>query len=1373
MTERTDSSVTELKPGPRERGESFYVVGGPVQPRRDCYLERTADRQLLARLLEGEYCHVLAPRQTGKSSLVARAARSLRREGYLTAVVDLSQTVGRERDSEAGRWYYGIAYRIVRELRLGVDLQHWWQEKKPLTTLQRISEFFWEVVLAETRAPVVIFLDEVESVEDLEHAADLFLAVRAAHDARASEPDYERLRFVLLGSALPAEQKGPKSLSLFDVGRRVDLRDFSFEEARPLCRELGLEPGDAERALYRIFYWTGGHPYLTQKLCRAVARCADKVDSDEAVDELVRSRFFAGNAPQNEPNLRATRQMVCRRDKLAQAALRLYRRIRRGRRVRHDPHSPLQEFLLTGGLVKLCEDRRLQVRNRIYAQVFNSRWARQSVSFNWRRAATAAVVAALLVGVPWWYARVLPRPYVETLKVATVDYGVAVEAYRRLRRLPGFGGTADDLFAGVLERRSLQADTWDEALEADVTLRALEGYGREANELLAAFWDRRAAAAEASEYRDRALIYRLRADETATPDRDANAAILIDGDYPALLSTLRPGAVVDALAMDPTGNTVVTLSGGHVFHLWRAVDGEALGPPAGVQALAEEFVPVRRRLGVEATGRVRDLRLSVSIQHPRPADLVLRLVAPDGRTAVLPVRRVPPAGEPLLFEARGEPGLAALKGTPAQGTWTLEVEDQHSGATGVLAGWALRLSSAEGHALADQPATPILVPDPGPTSRVATVLSPDGRRVAAFSADPAARGYLQIWDVGSGTVAARVPMSAGRRAVAFDARGLFLVTGGERAEAVTAWHAASGQAALEVTPRDGFLTDPVLSVAGSVMAIADGRPGRGARVRRWDLDARRELPAFRPSGEIAALAVGPDGAPVAVMDRQHVVRVWDPDGGTLLAEYHEQGPVARLGFDPGGRWLVVQDDGGQARFWPLGQPGPMVTPMVWESADPLALSFGQDGGRVVLRSRGRSFDVLDPDTGAVIGPLRHSGVWFARASPGRAGALTPTAFSADGTRLATGRGGSTVRVWDLSRLPRQMPAMPGSETAWAVNPAGFQLAVGGVNGRVRFMDRGQPWGAEADVTMPAHGGPVTGIAYSGDGSRLASVGADGSVLLWDAATRTPLGGPLFHSGGTVAALALDGPGETLLTGGTLGARIWNPADGSPGPVLGPTRRVEAVALDPLGRLAATAAEDGEIQLWAVASGALEWSTPVEGRVSALAIRADGREVAAATASGAVVIHSRGIVDEPPRSRLINGPVLAMRYAGRGSRLLVQTSEWLHLLDLSRGAPRVVASRLLPGLLPAGAWQVNDEAGRRVTVADDVRGATPGLRVMDLLDPASGEGAPGNPGNVDAWLERLRLRFEAGGTVVSVAPGSPAWPERGSADAAAEGEDTLP
>ena len=54
----------------------FFVVGGPVQPERPCYVEREADRRLNEALRAKRLCCVLGARAIGKSSLLLRAART-------------------------------------------------------------------------------------------------------------------------------------------------------------------------------------------------------------------------------------------------------------------------------------------------------------------------------------------------------------------------------------------------------------------------------------------------------------------------------------------------------------------------------------------------------------------------------------------------------------------------------------------------------------------------------------------------------------------------------------------------------------------------------------------------------------------------------------------------------------------------------------------------------------------------------------------------------------------------------------------------------------------------------------------------------------------------------------------------------------------------------------------------------------------------------------------------------------------------------------------------------------------------------------------------------------------------------------------------
>src|SRR5262249_3756336 len=134
----------------------------------------------------------------------------------------------------------------------------------------------------------VIFIDEIDVVRSLPFATDeFFAAIRECYNRRVEDPLMERLTFCLLGVASPSDLIRDTRMTPFNIGRRIELTAFTEAEAGPLAaglldhRDTATRRGTAEGQggrwarglLKRILYWTGGHPYLTQRLCLAVADC--------------------------------------------------------------------------------------------------------------------------------------------------------------------------------------------------------------------------------------------------------------------------------------------------------------------------------------------------------------------------------------------------------------------------------------------------------------------------------------------------------------------------------------------------------------------------------------------------------------------------------------------------------------------------------------------------------------------------------------------------------------------------------------------------------------------------------------------------------------------------------------------------------------------------------------------------------------------------------------------------------------------------------------------------------------------------------------------------------------------------------------------
>jgi WD40 repeat protein len=360
--------------------EAFYnyQVGGSLESDSPSYIERQADYDLYAALNAGEFCYVLNARQMGKSSLRIRIKHRLQQQGFRCAAIDLTN-IGSTTITPQ-QWYQGVAFELWRSLDLlgSVNFKSWWQGTLALSPVQQLSCFIEEVLLHEIPdEKIFIFIDEIDSVLSLDFPVDDFFAlIRYYCNQRAEQTQYRRLSFALFGVATPSDLIRDRHRTPFNIGRAIALEGFRLDEVQPLINGLEAVVDHPESVVAEILSWTGGQPFLTQKLCWLVSQ--DVSFKTPPIPDLVKQKMIDNWQAQDEPtHFKTIHDRLLNNEQRAGRLLGIYQQLLTQANLPMDDSVEQVELQLAGLVTK--REGQLKIQNRIYQAIFNRQWVEQQL----------------------------------------------------------------------------------------------------------------------------------------------------------------------------------------------------------------------------------------------------------------------------------------------------------------------------------------------------------------------------------------------------------------------------------------------------------------------------------------------------------------------------------------------------------------------------------------------------------------------------------------------------------------------------------------------------------------------------------------------------------------------------------------------------------------------------------------------------------------------------------------------------------------------------------------------------------------------------------------------------------------------------------
>ena len=933
-----------------------------------------------------------------------------------------------------------------------------------------------------------------------------------------------------------------KQRTPFNISRSIELTGLTFEEAKDALTP-GLKVENPEDILQQVLMWTGGQPFLTQKLCSLIVQKAQNERPN--VGDVVRQYIIQDWEAFDEPeHLRTIRDRLLSKEHRAIKLLGLYQQILNStlypateENIRISIDSIDEQTLRLSGLV-VKKDGCLKVYNPIYQAVFHSGWVKGKLD--------------------------KLRPYSE-----------AINSWLNGDRANSWlleGKAFDDAQIWAIGRSLSDYDYqfFDASqkiiLEQERTEKAVQV---EANQILA----------EANQTAKRII-----------KKGKITAIILV---VVSLISFIYAQQQLKTAkeAREGTRLTQVGETALRQFEL-RQLDALLLGMEAGqdLQKLVKNerslakyqtIVPLSALLNILANIRQKNQLES------QPEKLSSVSFSPDGKM----IASGSEDGTIKRWKRDGTP-LAPLSGHKGAVTSISFSPDGKMIASGSEDG-TVKLWKPDGTAITfkhKNAVTSVSFSPDGNTiasgskdrtvklwqlerkvdslsfehsSSVTSVsFSPDGNIIAAGTED----GKIKLWQRDGTSILTRQAHQGLVTSVRFSPNGKILASAGE-------------DRTIKLWQRDGTVYATTLNLQSPVTSISFSPDGETIAIGSLEQTVKLWNPKQDPKlltnlteqmGQVNSVSFSPDGKTIATANDTGTVKLWNlnQDINPLTSLTGHTGRTFNgVNFSKDGQIIATATDNGNVKLW--RRDGTLTRKFFGQTNFAASFTFSPDGEMIALGTNEGTVKLWKRD-GTKIATI-----------PGEASLVTSVCFSPDSEIIALGTDEGTVKLWKRDGNTLIATFVMKQDRGWATSisfsPDGETIAVGSEQGTIELWQRN---GTKINSFF-AHKKQVNSISFSPDGQTLASGSDDRTVKLWKR-DGTPLTSLLTEHSGTVTSVSFSPDGQILASGSNdRTVKLWK-LDGtsiSIATLIGHSSAVTSVSFSPDGQILASASTDGNVMLW--------------------------------------------------------------------------------------------------------------------------------------------------------------------------------------------------